>query len=86
MQNKCVDFLVFKRDIGGRRGGFSLLATLWGESLILQLTVTMIGGIILVIVPFLALTANQMSRIKEAVQSYRSIEAHYLDEVSDSDT
>jgi len=59
MQDACVDLLAFKRDSGGS-GGKRLVIdrTGGGESLILQLTATMVGGIILVIVPLLVLTAN----------------------------
>ena len=53
-----------------------------GKSHILRMTVVMVNGIILVIVPLLALTANQMANIMNAMQVDGSIEAHNLDDTS----
>ena len=41
-----------------------------GKSLILSLAAVMVGGISLVIIPLLALTANQMSKLKEAISDH----------------
>ena len=52
-----------------------------GKSHILRMIATMVQGIVLVIVPLLALTADAMAKIKEAIQHYGSVEAHHLDEI-----
>ena len=44
----------------------------------------MINGIILIIIPLLALTADQMPNTMNAVQEHGSIEAHHLDDISPS--
>ena len=41
-----------------------------GKSLILLLAAVMVGGITLVIIPLLALTANQMTKLKEAISDH----------------
>lgn len=45
------------------KGRFLVVDQTWGESLILAMTAICIGGISLVIVPLLALTANQLARL-----------------------
>ena len=42
------------------------------------------GGIVLVIVPLLSLTADQMAKIRVALQIEGSVEAHHLDEIPTS--
>ena len=79
-QNVSVETLVFdpicegKLLVVDRTGG--------GKSLIMQLAATMVGGIVLVVIPLLALTANQLAKIKQAISTYGSVEAHHLDEIS----
>jgi len=46
----------------------------------MQMTLTIFAGIALVIVPLLALTADQVEKIKRAVQTDGSVEAHHIDE------
>ena len=45
---------------------------------------TFVGGVNVVIVPLLALTADQMSKIEEALQDCGSVAAVHLDELSRS--
>ena len=52
-----------------------------GKSHILRMVATMTGGIILVIVPLLSLTADQMAKIRVALMSEGSVEAHHADEI-----
>ena len=42
---------------------------------------TMIKGIVLILFRLLALTVDQMAKIKEAIERYGSVEAHYLSEI-----
>ena len=44
----------------------------------------MSAGIVLVIGPLLALTADQVEKIKRANQKYGSVEAHHIDDSSDN--
>ena len=46
------------------------------------MTAICVGGITLVVIPLLALTANQLSRLRQAVQRYRSFRAVHLEEMS----
>ena len=55
-----------------------------GKSLILQTVATCVGGITLVIVPLLSLTANQLSRLELAGQNHGSVKAVHLDETPDA--
>ena len=48
--------------------------------MILQLAGILVGGIVFVIVPLLSLTANNISKIRRAVQEYGLVEVHHLDE------
>mmetsp|Transcript_19356 Transcript_19356/g.35028 ORF Transcript_19356/g.35028 Transcript_19356/m.35028 type:complete len:363 (+) Transcript_19356:263-1351(+) len=50
------------------------------------MTAISVGGIALVIIPLLSLTANQLERIKHAVQQYNAIYAYHLDKFSKHDT
>ena len=45
---------------------------------------TMVNGITIVIIPLLALTADQMANLIKAVQLHGSVEAHHLDDTSPS--
>ena len=44
-----------------------------GKSLIFSLAAVMVGGIIYIIIPLLALTANQMTKLKEAISDEGAI-------------
>ena len=55
-----------------------------GGSLILHTVAVCVGGVSLVLVPLLVMTANQLSRIKSASQRHGSVRAVHLDEVTDS--
>jgi superfamily II DNA helicase RecQ len=57
-----------------------------GGTLILHMTAISVGGIALVIIPLLSLTANQLDHIKHAVQRYGAVYAYHLDECSKHDT
>ena len=56
-----------------------------GKSLILQMTAICVGGVTLVIVPLLSLTANLMSRISRASCARMAVSAVHLDETSHHD-
>ena len=43
---------------------------------------TMVNGVILVIIPLLALTADQISNTTTAIQDHGSEEAHHLDDTT----
>ena len=53
-----------------------------GKSHILQTIATFVGGIIVVIVPLLALTVDQMAKIEEALQDCGSVSAVHLNKLS----
>jgi len=78
-QTMAVHKLVYEKDSKGkllvvdRTGG--------GKSLIFSLSATMVGGVVLIIIPLLALTANQMSKLKEAISDYGAVDVHHLDEL-----
>mmetsp|Transcript_33194 Transcript_33194/g.69753 ORF Transcript_33194/g.69753 Transcript_33194/m.69753 type:complete len:158 (+) Transcript_33194:242-715(+) len=57
-----------------------------GKTLILHMMAILVGGIALVIIPLLFLTANQFERIKHAVQRYSAVYAYHLDKCSKHDT
>ena len=56
-----------------------------GESLTLYLTAVSVGGITLVIIPLLSLTANQLERIKTAMQEHGPVVATHLDDAGKND-
>ena len=55
-----------------------------GKSLTMQMVLTMTGGIALIIVPLLALTADQVEKIRRANSSFGSVEAHHIDDLTES--
>ena len=81
-QHKAVDKILHDTDGDGklllveRTGG--------GKSLTMQMVLTMIGGIALIIVPLLALTADQVEKIRRANRSFGSVEAHHTDDLDES--
>ena len=80
MQVVTVKIIVLDKECGGkllvvdRTGG--------GKSHILHMIATFVGGIIVVIVPLLSLTADSMGKIEEALQDCGSVTAVHLDELS----
>ena len=56
-----------------------------GKSLTMYLTAISVGGITLVIIPLLSLTANQMERIKKAMQQDGAVVAVHLDDAAKND-
>ena len=56
-----------------------------GKSLTLYLTAVSVGGITLVIIPLLSLTANQLERIKTAMQEHGAVVATHLDDAGKND-
>ena len=55
-----------------------------GKSHILCMVALFVGGIVLVIVPLLSLTADQMAKIRVTLQVEGSVDAHHLDEIQTS--
>ena len=49
------------------------------------MTALPVGGITLLIIPLLSLTANQLERIKKAVQEYGNVLAYHLDDCAKHD-
>lgn len=49
------------------------------------MTAICVAGITLVIIPLLALTANQLSRLQRAVQDYGAVSTYHLDDTSKKD-
>ena len=76
-QHKRVDKSIHDTDGDGklllveRTGG--------GKSLTMQMVLTMTAGIALILVPLLALTADQVEKIWRANSSFGSVEAHHID-------
>ena len=56
-----------------------------GKSLILSMTAISVGEITLLVIPLLALTANQLARLNNAIQKYGAITAVHLDEMLGDD-
>ena len=82
-QHTAVTWLVMDPSSGGkllvceRTGG--------GESIMLYLSAVCVAGITVVIIPLLSLTANQLSRIRKAIQKYGIVIAYNLDAASRAD-
>ena len=55
------------------------------KSHILRMIAAFVGGIILVIIPLLTLTANQLEKVMIALQAHDPFESHHLDDLSDAD-
>ena len=49
---------------------------------VVRMVGTLLGGITLIIIPFLSLMADTTTKMKGASQAYGSVEAHNLDEIS----
>jgi len=50
---------------------------------VMQMALMLFSGIALVIVPLLALTADQVEKIKRAVQTYGTVEAFHIDDLTE---
>ena len=46
------------------------------------MTATSVGGITLVIVPLLALTANKLAQLNKAIQKFGAVGAYHMDDSS----
>jgi superfamily II DNA/RNA helicase len=82
-QVEGVERIIFDPSSGGRL--IIVDRTGGGKSLILAMTAICIGGITLVLVPLLALTANQLARLSKAIQKYGVVSAFHMDEISRKD-
>ena len=82
-QIEGVDRIIFDPSSGGRL--IIVDRTGGGKSLILAMTAICVGGITLVLVPLLALTANQLARLNKAIQKYGVVSADHMDEISGKD-
>lgn len=77
-QVDCLSRILFDESSGGKL--LYVAPTGSDKSLTLRMVGTFTGGVCLVIVPLLALTADQMFAITKAIQTYASFEAHHMDE------
>ena len=70
-----------------RSGGKLIVVDRTGgaKSLVLAMTAIVVGGVTIVIVPLLALMADQRTRLNAAVQQYGAVSAIHLDETSTDD-
>ena len=82
-QHDAVETIIYDENCGGKL--LVVDRTGSGKSRILRIIGTFTGGIVVVIVPLLALSANQMAKIETALQSHGSVAAILLDECSLSD-
>ena len=78
-QEQAVETIFFSEECDGKL--IVIDRTGSGKSHILRMVATMTSGIILVIVPLLSLTADQMAKIRVALMSEGSVEAHHADEI-----
>ena len=78
-QEEAVETIIFLEVCGGKL--LVVDQTGSGKSHIFRMTATFAGGIILVIVPLLALTADQMVKIRIALQGEGSGSAYHLDDI-----
>lgn len=82
-QGEAVNRIVLDPTSGGKL--IVIERTGGGKSLMLYLTAICVGGISLVIIPLLSLTANQMEKIRRAAQTHGAVYAFHLDEESKHD-
>ena len=78
MQNDAVERALFDKTCEGK---LLIIDRTGGGSHILRIAVMFLGGIVVVILPLLVLTADQISKIEEANQDCGSIKAVHLDEL-----
>ena len=76
MQVIAVETTIFDPECEGKLLGVDLTGD--GKSHILQMITTSIGGIIVVIILLLALTADQMAKIEVSLQDCGSVAAVHL--------
>ena len=81
-QSSCLERILFEDSCGGKV--LNIAPTGSGKSLTLRMVGTFTGGVCVVFVPLLALTADQMHAIKSADQRYASFEAVHMDEIPSS--
>src|SRR5210317_560660 len=77
-QPEAVERIIFDPECGGKL--MLTIRTGGGKSLTLYLTAVSVGGITLVIIPLLSLTANQLERLKQALQNDGNIICVHLDD------
>ena len=80
-QVSAIDKLLFDKDADGKMLGVAHTSS--SKSHILQMVGSMVGGMWLIIVPLLSLTADTMAKMEEHVDTKGSIETHHLDEIPD---
>ncbi len=62
-----------------------VLRTGYGKSHVMRTLGVMVGGIVIIFVPLLSLSADQMNKMKEASQKFGTVETHHLDEFPTND-
>ena len=82
-QPEAVERIIFDPSCGGKL--LLCIRTGGGKSLTLYLTAVSIGGISLVIIPLLSLTANQLERLKKALQRDGNVFCVHLDDAARND-
>ena len=55
----------------------------YGKSHVMRTLGVLVGGVVIIFVPLLSLSADQMNKMKEANQKYGTVETHHLDELPD---
>ena len=80
MQVTAVETVIFDPECEGKL--LVVGRTSGGKSHILRMIATFIGGIIVVIVPLLALTVDQMAKIEVSLQDCGSVTAVHLNELT----
>ena len=55
----------------------------YGKSHVMRTLGVLAGGVVIIFVPLLSLSADQMNKMKEASQKYGTVETHHLDELPD---
>mmetsp|Transcript_15996 Transcript_15996/g.27214 ORF Transcript_15996/g.27214 Transcript_15996/m.27214 type:complete len:404 (-) Transcript_15996:1753-2964(-) len=57
----------------------------YGKSHVMRTLGVVLGGVVVIFVPLLSLSADQMNKMKEANQNYGTVETHHLDEFPTDD-
>ena len=57
----------------------------YGKSHVMRTLGVLVGGVVVILVPLLSLSADQMNKMKEASQKYGTVETHHLDEFPTDD-
>ena len=82
-QPSAVERIIFDEHTDGKL--MLCVRTGGGKTLTMYLTAVSVGGITLVIIPLLSLTANQLERIKRSMQKEGAVVAVHLDDASMQD-